>query len=134
MANSVVQAGQPFAINYTTADGLTNLNVMATVVDVTSGYPGTVVTQIQLIQTPVGLGSYGGLFTGLTGKTYQIVIGVYTDSVFPFTTPDPERSAVDYEVQCVTFGINIGTAYAASVAMTGKFLSPKILKAYFLEG
>lgn len=126
MANSAVQAGQPFAVSYTAIDQNSGLFIRASVFDVSAGYPGILVAQLPMVN--VLLGSYGANYVGVQGKTYYIVAVVYLDS--GFTTPDPDRSVVDYEVQCVDFR-SVGSAIVASLAMTGKFFSTPDFKAKF---
>lgn len=92
----LVQAGIPFAINYTSFDQNEGLFVASKVYDITDPVPVLIDT---LEMDHVALGSYAALFTPVQGRVYSCISAVYLDA--PFTTPDPQRSPVTLTAEVV---------------------------------
>lgn len=83
----IVKAGVPFNFNYPVYDQNPSLNVLASVYDVTSGTPVFVIDVMMVFASA----AYSGNFTPVAGKTYLVIVLVYTDNTFDTidTTREP---------------------------------------------
>lgn len=76
----LVQAGQPFSLNYVAYNQDAGLDVAFFVYDVTTG---AAVFNSTIYASHAGLGAYSAIFTGVASKTYLIIGAVYTSGPFP---------------------------------------------------
>lgn len=100
-----IQSGVKKPFNYVSATQDAGLFVGASLMDVSAGFPGTLVgSLIQLTETPNGI--YCGSFIGEAGKQYQLRKLVYDVT---FTTVDINYSPDVEDFECFNEFSDLGT-------------------------